>query len=95
MIPNISINGDRDNKIPGIINFSIPGINNEYFVKLISDDISISTGSACALGEPSHVIQSLDTVTDYTYIRLSLNKYQSNSTSHLLEFINSVVDQLS
>lgn len=52
--------------------------NNERFIKLVSDDIAISTGSACSLGEPSHVIKAIG-LQDKTnkIIRVSLNKYSS------------------
>lgn len=50
--------------------------NNERFIKRISDKVAISTGSACSLGEPSHVIKALG-LKDQTskVIRISLNKF--------------------
>mgnify|MGYP004460229853 FL=1 len=50
--------------------------NNERFIKRISDNVAISTGSACSLGEPSHVIKALG-LTDQTskILRISLNKF--------------------
>ena len=50
--------------------------NNERFIKRVSDDIAISTGSACSLGEPSHIIKAIG-LQDKTnnIIRVSLNKY--------------------
>lgn len=52
--------------------------NNERFVKRISGEIAVSTGSACSLGEPSHVIKAIG-LEDKTnkVIRISLNKYSS------------------
>lgn len=50
--------------------------NNERFIKRISDEIAISTGSACSLGEPSHVIKALGLKNQTSKIlRISLNKY--------------------
>lgn len=57
--PDLTFNGDQNNKIPGIVNITIPGITNELFIKNSSDKYAISTGSACALGEPSHVIAAI------------------------------------
>lgn len=50
--------------------------NNERFIKRISDEFAISTGSACSLGEPSHVINALG-LKDQTnkILRISLNKF--------------------
>lgn len=52
--------------------------NNERFIKRVSDKVAISTGSACSLGEPSHVIKAIG-LQDRTnnIIRVSLNKYSS------------------
>lgn len=52
--------------------------NNERFIKRVSDDLAISTGSACSLGEPSHVIKAIG-LKDKTnkIIRVSLNKFSS------------------
>ncbi len=52
--------------------------NNERFIKHISDEIAISTGSACSLGEPSHVIKAIG-LQDKTnkVIRVSLNNHSS------------------
>jgi len=52
--------------------------NNERFIKQVSDDLAISTGSACSLGEPSHVIKAIG-LNDKTnkIIRVSLNKFSS------------------
>ena len=54
--------------------------NNERFIKRISEDIAISTGSACSLGEPSHVISALGMSTEVNkIIRVSLNKYSTKA----------------
>lgn len=62
----------------GIISILIDktDFNNERFIKRISNEIAISTGSACSLGEPSHVIKALG-LKDKTskILRISLNKY--------------------
>lgn len=73
-IPTIIFNSPSTNKIPGIINFSIPGVNNEYVIKILSEDYSISSGSACAIGEPSHVLNELN-IFESNYIRISVGKF--------------------
>lgn len=52
--------------------------NNERFIKRISDEIAVSTGSACSLGESSHVIKAIG-LQDKTnkIIRISLSKRSS------------------
>jgi len=72
--PDISFNGDQYNKIPGILSINIPGINNELFCKQVSDEIAISTGSACSLGEGSYVLNTLNITTGIT-LRITFSKH--------------------
>lgn len=62
----------------GIISILVDrsNFNNERLIKRISDEIAISTGSACSLGEPSHVIKAIG-LEDKTnkVLRISFNKY--------------------
>ena len=52
--------------------------NNERFIKRISGDVALSTGSACSAGEPSHVISAIGLKDKTTKIlRVSINKYTS------------------
>jgi cysteine desulfurase len=57
----IELLGDLKNRIPGIYSIIVKSnrFNNERFVKKVSEEFSISTGSACALGEPSHVLEAI------------------------------------
>jgi len=75
--PNAIFNGDQNNKIPGIINITVPGINNEFFIKEIKDGIAISTGSACSITEPSHVLKAigLNEREIMATLRISISKY--------------------
>ncbi|MBR0576970.1 cysteine desulfurase [Proteiniclasticum sp. BAD-10] len=70
--PGVKFNGDQINKIPGLLSISIPGINNELLCKQISNQIAISTGSACSIGEKSHVLEALDLADSTSTIRVSL-----------------------
>lgn len=54
--------------------------HNERFIKKISEEVALSTGSACNAGEPSYVIQALglgDKVTKV--LRVSINKFTTES----------------
>ncbi len=70
---DITFNGNQDNKIPGLLSINIPGINNELFCKQVSDEIAISTGSACSMGEGSYVLNLID-INSTNTVRLSINK---------------------
>lgn len=82
--PDITFNGDQKNKIPGLLSINIPGINNELFCKQVSNQIAISTGSACSLSEPSIVLQAFE-VPFSVVLRLSLSKYHNQNIYSILE----------
>ncbi|HEY5557529.1 cysteine desulfurase family protein [Acetobacterium sp.] len=70
--PDITFNGDQDNKIPGLLSINIPGINNELFCKQVSNEIAISTGSACSISEGSYVLSNLNKPSSNNTIRFYL-----------------------
>ena len=75
---NIKIFIPDEFRAKGIISILImkEDFNNERFVKRISNEVAISTGSACSLGEPSHVINALGLKNQTSKIlRISLNKF--------------------
>jgi cysteine desulfurase len=58
-VRDMSVNGNRDHHLPGIVNVTFPGISSEsLLIVLDGNGICASAGSACASGavEPSHVL---------------------------------------
>jgi len=57
-IPELTVNGTLDQRLPGNLNVSLPGVEADALV-LALGDVAISTGSACASGAlaPSHVLR--------------------------------------
>ncbi|HEY0826849.1 MAG TPA: cysteine desulfurase family protein [Bacilli bacterium] len=49
-------NSDTGNKIPGLLNLMITGVNNQRFIIKHAEKIAISTGSACSSAKPSEVL---------------------------------------
>lgn len=86
-IPVILNGYNKNSKIPGIINIQIPGVNNEIFIKENSNDLAISTGSACSLSKPSHVLENigLDKFKIRNSVRVSLGK--GNTKEEIDRFI--------
>lgn len=61
-IPDIYINGDRNDRLPGNANISFKGIDgNSLLLKLDQEGICVSTGSACnsEVASPSHVLLAI------------------------------------
>lgn len=93
-IPQAQINCNDENKIPGLLSITIPKLNNELFIKLISKKYAISSGSACALGKPSHVLQAIGKG-NYTSntIRVSIGKYNDDCILGLVDEIKEYLDK--
>lgn len=60
-IPGLLINGDLENRLPGNLNVSIPGIDADALMNNLRGSIAISNGSACTslAPEPSYVLTSM------------------------------------
>lgn len=81
-IDGIHTTVDESKRIPGIVSLVVEKeyFHNERFIKKISEEVALSTGSACSAGEPSYVIQALglgDKVTKV--LRVSINKFTTES----------------
>lgn len=59
-IPNLQINGDLDNRLPGNSSLSFPGVEADALI-LNLPDLALSMGSACNSGtvEPSYVLTAV------------------------------------
>ena len=78
-IPHTLLNGDRENRLPGNVNFCFEGIEGESLLLLLDEkEIYASSGSACASGslDPSHVLLALGRPHEIAHgsLRLSINE---------------------
>jgi len=95
-LPSVQINSPIENKIPGIINVIIPGLNSELFLKWASSDYALSTGSACALGEASHVIDAIGPAKhSRDILRISIGKFNDESILELTDALSNYLDEYS
>ncbi|MFM1986774.1 MAG: hypothetical protein RIS18_991 [Actinomycetota bacterium] len=75
-IPDVVLNGDPDNRLPGNVHFSFNGCEGDALLMLLdAQGIECSTGSACSAGipQPSHVLIAMgrDEVTARASLRFS------------------------
>jgi cysteine desulfurase len=82
-IPNMVINGDRNNRLAGNLHISFPHITNSVVIAHIRHQLAISTGSACSSGveAPSHVLRAMnlpDVIVDGA-LRLGLGKFTTST----------------
>lgn len=93
----ISLLGDPQNRLPGVFSIIInkDDFNNERFIKRISDDYAVSTGSACTAGQPSHVLKEIG-LEDFTskVLRISI-EYADNSSNEIIEQIGNLISKIS
>ncbi|HEX3537304.1 MAG TPA: aminotransferase class V-fold PLP-dependent enzyme [Stellaceae bacterium] len=79
-IPGLTVNGDLDHRLPGSLNFSVPGLTAAQLIEAVPS-IAISTGSACtsAAVEPSYVLRALGLSDDIANasIRVGLGRFNT------------------
>ena len=64
--PNISVNGDIDNRHPGNLNVLLPNTEAKQLILSLQPHVAFSTGSACTskVIEPSHVLKAIGLSTE-------------------------------
>ena len=99
-IPYSILNGSREKRLPGNVNFCFEGLSGESLLLLLdSRGICASSGSACASGalDPSPVLLSLGLAPEIAQGSLRISLDISNTEEeidYMLEVIPQVVEQL-
>ena len=99
-IPHSALNGGRENRLPGNVNFCFEGIEGESLLLLLDDKgICASSGSACTSGslDPSHVLLAIGRPHEVAHgsLRLSLSEENTDAdVDAVLEAVPQVVEYL-
>jgi len=99
-IPHGKLNGDRNIRVPGTVNFCFEGIEGESLLLLLDDaGIAASSGSACTSGslDPSHVLLAIGLPHEVAHgsLRLSICEYNTpEEIAHIIENVPKVVEYL-
>ena len=99
-IPHSALNGDREGRLPGNVNFCFEGIEGESLLLLLdAKGICASSGSACTSGslDPSHVLLAIGRPHEVAHgsLRLSLCEYNTaEEVDYMLAEIPQVVEYL-
>lgn len=99
-IPHSRLNGSRQIRLPGIVNFCFEGIEGESLLLLLDEKgIAASSGSACTSGslEPSHVLLALGLPHEVAHgsLRLSVNEENTEEEMHyIVDAVKEVVSYL-
>lgn len=92
-IPHSILNGDREKRLPGNVNFCFEGIEGESLLLLLDDKgIAASSGSACTSGalDPSHVLLALGRPHEIAHGSLRLSLSEENTDEEIEYIIKSV-----
>ena len=63
-VGDLVVNGSLDDRLPGNLNVSFPGVDGEALLVSLCEDIAVSSGAACTAAEPSHVLKALGRSTE-------------------------------
>lgn len=99
-IPHSILNGDRNNRLPGTVNFCFEGVEGESLLLLLdARGIAASSGSACTSGslDPSHVLLALGLPHEVAHgsLRLSIGEYNTEEEiQYIIETIPEIIGYL-
>jgi cysteine desulfurase len=99
-IDDVSVNGSRVHRSPGILNCSFKGCEGEaLLVGLDMQGICVSTGSACSAGSTgaSHVLRAIGLSPEMAQasLRFSFGRYnQSEDVERVMEILPKIVNRL-
>lgn len=99
-IPHSTLNGDRENRLPGNVNFCFEGVEGEALLLHLDDKgICASSGSACTSGslDPSHVLLAIGRPHEIAHgsLRLSIDETTSeDDVNYIVQSVAGVVEYL-
>ncbi len=99
-IPHVRLNGDRQRRLPGNVNFSFEYIEGESLLLMLDmKGIAASSGSACTSGslDPSHVLLAIGLPHEVAHGSLRLTFGEENTqedVDYLLEVLPGIVERL-
>ena len=97
-IPEVHINGDRDQRLPGALNVSFAFVEGESLLMSLRD-LAISSGSACTSAslEPSYVLRALGLNDELAHssLRFSFGRFTTEAeVDHAAKSVRHAVEKL-
>ncbi|MBQ7670307.1 MAG: cysteine desulfurase NifS [Clostridia bacterium] len=99
-IPHSILNGDKNSRLPGNVNFCFEGIEGESLLLLLDDKgVCASSGSACTSGslDPSHVLLAIGRPHEIAHGSLRLSLSEDNTDEEIdytVKAVGEVVEYL-
>lgn len=97
-LDKVYLNGDRNNRWPGCLNFSFAGIEGESLMMAINN-VALSSGSACSSSdlEPSYVIEAIGIKPEMAHssIRVGIGRFTTEEeVDYFIKRVNEEVPRL-
>jgi len=97
-IPEVYINGDREQRLPGALNVSFAFVEGESLIMSLRD-LAISSGSACTSAslEPSYVLRALGLKYEMAHssLRFSFGRFTTEAeVDHAVQCVRHAVEKL-
>lgn len=95
VIPGARLNGDRQRRLPGTVNFCFDGVDGETLLLLLDEQgICASSGSACTSGalDPSHVLLAMGRSRELAKSALRLSLSEENTEEEVDRIIRVVTE---
>jgi len=92
-VSNVSLNGNRENRLPHISNLAFHGVDNEGLLTMLPQVVA-STGSACHVADfaPSHVLSALGNGNDTPECSLRFGFGKDNNETEVSAAVNLVAE---
>jgi len=96
---DVVVNGSREHRLPHVTNLSFPGVNGMDLLPRLTDEVAVSSGSACtsASMDPSYVLRAIGRADDLAYasVRFSLGRKTTDAEiDYTLEKVTRVIEEL-
>ncbi|AGC67913.1 cysteine desulfurase IscS [Thermoclostridium stercorarium subsp. stercorarium DSM 8532] len=94
-IPYVRLNGDRENRLPGNVNFSFQFIEGESLLLMLDmKGIQASSGSACTSGslDPSHVLLAIGLPHEIAHGSLRITFGEDNTEEQVDYIVDNLVE---
>ncbi|MBO1518870.1 IscS subfamily cysteine desulfurase [Oceanisphaera pacifica] len=97
-IEEVYVNGDLEQRVPGILNISFAYVEGESLIMALKD-LAVSSGSACTSAslEPSYVLRALGLNDELAHssIRFSIGRFTTEAEiDYTIKLVNDAIDRL-
>lgn len=91
-IPDLILNGSLSHRLPQNLNVTIPNVDGVALLLSLKDQIGVSSGSACSVGKPSHVLLALGHTEALAHASLRFGLGRSNTLQQMDQVAEKIIE---